>query len=38
MSEILYLLLLLNNFEGARRAHPLSVGHLRPRLSIFDFA
>jgi hypothetical protein len=35
MSEILYLLLLLNNFEGAHHAHPLSVGQLRPRLSIF---
>jgi hypothetical protein len=35
MSETLYLLLLLNNFEGAHHAHPLSVGQLRPRLSIF---
>jgi hypothetical protein len=38
MSEILYLLLLLNNFKGAQRAHSLSVEHLRTRLSIFDFA
>jgi hypothetical protein len=38
MSEILYLLLLLNNFEGAQRAHSLSVEHLRTWLSIFDFA